>query len=291
MRQNYTRRKKFKRKICSPFAYSRKVDKISCYDNDSLMKLKTLWNNFYPLNKINETSPRRIWSQLQSKMTDVCFSEDCWLKQPFAKNIDKNVKDNFAPDHPKSWNKNPVEWLSNYDILDVMKQYEKLYKCFKFIGPTPIDFDLKKNNSCITEELCKFDLNSYINKKKTKIGIVFNTDAHDKGGEHWISLFINIKKGDIFFFDSAGDKILPEIKKLVDRVICQGKNLNPPIHFTFDENGGFRHQKTTTECGMYSLFFIINMLTDKKDKKQFKTTRIPDEEMISYRKTYFNDPE
>ena len=29
---------------------------------------------------------------------------------------------------------------------------------------------------------------------KTKIGIIFNTDPHDKPGQHWISMFINIKK-------------------------------------------------------------------------------------------------
>jgi hypothetical protein len=28
--------------------------------------------------------------------------------------------------------------------MNVMKQYEKAYKCFDFIGPTPINFDKKK---------------------------------------------------------------------------------------------------------------------------------------------------
>ena len=36
----------------------------------------------------------------------------------------------FAPEAPKSWNKNPNEWLSSTDILKVMKQYEKAYRCF-----------------------------------------------------------------------------------------------------------------------------------------------------------------
>ena len=32
-----------------------------------------------------------------------------------------------------------------------------------------------------------------IKNKKTKIVIIFNTDPHNKPGQHWISMFINIK--------------------------------------------------------------------------------------------------
>ena len=51
---------------------------------------------------------------------------------------------------------------------------------------------------------CKFDLKDYLKEGKNKIGIVFNMDPHYKSGSHWISLFINVKKKVIFFFDSVG---------------------------------------------------------------------------------------
>ena len=65
---------------------------------------------------------------------------------------------------------------------NVMKQYEDAYKCFKFIGPTPIDYDYKEssilgNEKCVTEELCKFILDEMITKKYSKIGIIFNLDT------------------------------------------------------------------------------------------------------------------
>ena len=88
----------------------------------------------------------------------------------------------FAPDQPKEWKKNPDEWLSNYDIMDVLKQYEETFPCFHVIGPTPIDFDSRPkdlDNKCVWEELCNFRLEKYIKEKKRKIGIVFNLDDHN----------------------------------------------------------------------------------------------------------------
>ena len=68
------------------------------------------------------------------------------------------------------------------------------------MGPTPIDFDTKMmGNQCVWAELCNLNLQEQINSGKTKLGIIFNTDKHTGGGVHWLSLFINIKKGEIIF--------------------------------------------------------------------------------------------
>ena len=281
-------RKTVKMARCSPLGGSKK--RRSCFPDESLLKLKNFWNLSYPTNKITSNDANGIWKQLHQKMSNTCDSENCWLEQPFIRDkIDTEMKQLFSPKHPGSWKKNPTEWLTNLDISNVLKQYEKKYKCFRFLGPFSIDFDAKNGMSCVADEMCKFNLSHYVKNKKHKIGFVFNTDPHYKDGEHWISLFINIKNAEIFFFDSAGDKIRPQIKEFVDRVTSQGKKITPQIHFNFDENAPFTHQRSTTECGMYSLYFIINMLCDKTDKKKLKTRRIPDSEMIKHRKIYFNE--
>lgn len=272
--------------MCGPKSRS----KDTCYSDSSLMKMRSFWNSSYPTNQIRATNAKEIWRQLYKKMNKTCTKENCWLEQPFMRNkIDDDMRESFAPKHPSSWNKNPTEWLSNVDISNVLTQFEKNYKCFKFMGPYPIDFNSKKGDTCIEEEMCKFHIKDWIDKKKTKIGIVFNTDTHDKGGEHWISLFINTNTEEIFFFDSAGDKIKPEIQKFVNSVIEDGKTLTPPKNFSFDQNAPFTHQRTTTECGMYSLYFIINMLKDNTNKQMLKTKRVPDSHMIHNRKIYFNE--
>lgn len=272
---------------CGP-GYTKKNK--TCYPDKSLLKMKEFWNLSYPNNKITANNVDGIWKQFHRKMKNTCDKENCWLEQPFMRGkIDNEMSEIFAPKQPASWKKKPNEWLTNVDITNVLKQYEKKYKCFCFLGPFPIDFDAKLGVSCVANEMCKFDLTYYINKKKHKIGFVFNTDPHDKDGEHWISLFINIKNSEIFFFDSAGDKIKPQIRTFVDRVIAQGKQVTPQINFIFDENAPFTHQRSSTECGMYSLYFLINMLQDKTDKNKLKTMRVPDSEMLEYRSIYFND--
>ena len=276
---------------CSP-KDKKELNDFSCYKNGDLHKLRNLWNSRHPDHLIQTNTPSEIHHKLSLFMKDSCNKESCWLKQNFVQGSDlkKEMVNSFAPVSPKEWKKNPNEWLSSIDINKVMKQYEKAYKCFDFIGPSPIDFDTRKiYGECVWEELCHFNLKKEIDQGKYKIGIVFNTDPHYKSGSHWISLFINVKKAQIFFFDSAGNKAPPEILVLVNRIIKQGKELKKPIHFKFDENYPVEHQYGNTECGVYSLFFIIHMLVDKLSAQYLKTHRISDKAVEKYRKVFFND--
>ena len=277
---------------CSP--KDENVDKInpfSCYTDKSLLELRDLWNIRHPDRKINSNDPKIIWELLSEYMKSICNKESCWLKQNFvASNKITGFINEFAPLSPSTWKKNPNEWLSSVDIISVMKQYEKAYKCFEFFGPSPIDFDNKTlHNTCVWDEICKLSLEDQLKRGKTKLGFIFNTDPHYKSGQHWISLFVNIKKGKIFFFDSAGSRIPPEIKKLVDKIIQQGNQLNNKIKMVFDQNYPVEHQYGNTECGVYSIYFIVHMLEDKVTGYYLKKHILKDGYMQKFRKLYFND--
>jgi hypothetical protein len=281
---------KLKKVNCSP-KDKKEINDFSCYTDKSLFKLRNLWNARHPDSKITTNNSKEIHSKLTDYLSGVCNKESCWLKQKseFGK-ISSDMADSFAPESPAEWKKNPNEWLSSVDIIKVMKQYEKAYKCFDFIGPSPIDFDTKKlYGECVWDEICNFSLENQIKNGKTKIGFVFNTDPHDKPGQHWISMFINIKKKQIFFFDSTGDKPTKEINALVKRITEQGANLKEKIIFKYDSNEGVEHQYGNTECGIYSLFFIVHMLEDKVTDHYLKTHILKDEYMQNFRKIYFND--
>ena len=281
---------KLKKLKCSPKpSYSK--NKFTCYTNNALFKLKDLWNAKHPDLKINSNIPSEIHSKLREYLGNVCNTESCWIKQKkhFGNNVYNDLIRSFAPKMPEEWKKNPNEWLSSVEIMDVMKQYERAYKCFKFIGPSPIDFDTKlKDNTCVRDELCNLSIKKQIKNGKTKIGIIFNTDTHDGEGEHWISLFINIKTKTIFFFDSAGDKPPPEVDVLVNRIKDQGIKLTPKINFKYDSNEGIEHQYGDSECGVYSLYFIIHLLEDKFTTNYLKTHILKDKYMEKFRKIYFN---
>jgi hypothetical protein len=288
--KNKNKKETFKKLNCSP-TNEHSINNFTCYDNDDLLELKKNWNARHPDKPMNTNNPKEIWNQLKNYYSTICNKESCWVRQ-IIKNpkLKKDLLNSFAPKSPDKWKKNPNEWLSSLDIIQVMNQYEKKYKNFDFIGPSPIDYDTHVlNDECVWEELCHFNLLNHLKKGHNKIGVIFNTDPHNKGGEHWISLFIDIKKKIIFFFDSVGDPIPEQIKKFVDNVIEQGKKLKSPINFNFDQNHPVEHQKGSTECGMYSLYFIIHMLENKITSNYLKTHKLDDKYVEKFRKIYFNE--
>ena len=263
---------------------------FSCYSSKSLEKLKTLWNKRHPDQKIVDTDPRAIWNNLKNNMNRVCHQEACWLRQSFASSdIDKEMLHyTFAPQAPKEWKKNIHEWLSSVDIANSLKQYENAVPSFLFIGPSPVDFDkVLEDGECVWDELCNFDIMKHVKNGKPKIGVVFNTDPHDKPGEHWVSMFIDVRAKVIFFFDSTGDRPQNRIRALMKRVREQGEANG--IHFKEYIND-INHQKNDSECGVFAIFMIIHMLLGKITVHDFldKKKKLTDKYMQRFRRKFFN---
>lgn len=293
--------RKYKKLVCNPNVHGRTIKKNSCFTSEVLYNLRDSYNLHHPTDKIMQKDKKSIWNSFQKKMP-TCSREDCWFSTIQDQHIRRKLfQMTFAPKQPTEWKKSPSSWLSNNDILNVLKQYEKAYANFRFIGPTPIDFDSKPVDSdsvCVWKDLCTFQLSNFVDKDIRKIGIVFNLDRHDQPGSHWTSLFIDLDDKIIFYMDSVGDTIPAEINKLVQRITRQGLELFTPIQFVYYENHPFAHQYGNNECGMYSLYFIITMLLNKTDRRKFKTLkskvnyfkkhRISDKYVFSYRKKYFN---
>ena len=74
----------------------------------------------------------------------------------------------------------------------------------------------------------------------------------------------------------------------MDDVIKQGRELKKPINFIFDENHPVEHQYGNTECGIYSIFFVIHMLEDKITGHYLKTHMLKDEYMEQFRNVFYN---
>ena len=72
--------------------------------------------------------------------------------------------------------------------------YVNKNKDFIFLGAVPIDFD-----SLDELGIKDLDLDDLVKKGKSKIGIVFNLDEHWKDGSHWVALYTDLKKNQIYF--------------------------------------------------------------------------------------------
>lgn len=278
--------KTFKKLKCAPkqtLKVDSKLKKKSCLTNDFLVNLRDKYNSTKK-NKIKTNDGKEIWKKLKKSYKN-CKNELCWIKKLDIKGIMQN--DIFRPLSPNSWSDNPYTWLSSKDIEDVMFQYEKSYRNFKFIGPSPIDYDEKRLfDNCVWEELCKFDLKKLYNMDKKKIGIIFNLDPHYKSGSHWVAVFIDLEKNYIMYFDSNGDKVKNRIKKFIDNVIKQATMIG--LNLKFYSNYKFVHQMKDGQCGLYSLYVIIKLLREELTPKELKKTRISDKVMENYREIYYN---
>ena len=122
-----------------------------------------------------------------------------------------------------------------------------------------------------------------MDKGINKIGIVFNLDPHYKSGSHWVCLFVNCKKQFVYYFDSYGDRAPTQIRKFARNVQNQSEKLGKRYKYIQNKK---RHQFEESECGMYCLYIIIQLLMDK-NVLEFKKS-IPDKKMENLRKKYFN---
>lgn len=294
--------RKVKKEACSPYAKKKNSIKDSCFTDGNLVDLKNTYNLKHPNSQIKSNHPVQIWKQLAAKTKKQyeCDKESCWVNHLTDSTNKTKLKTLlFAPPQPEEWKKNPITWLSNYDILHVLRQYEKSYPQFYFIGPSPIDYNHKDDvGVCVCPNLCTFDLQKQYDAGKRKIGVIFNLDPHNKGGSHWVSLFIDLEDHFVFYFDSTSDPIPKLIKGFASTVLEQGKQMTPTVNLAFHQNNKIEHQMQNTECGMYSLFFIITLLIREKDGKQLDRNdifklfkggkRIKDKEMVKLRGVFFN---
>jgi hypothetical protein len=263
----------------------------SCYTLTSIIIIAEAYNKDNPTTKIildkkEETLhpgkyKKYLVKQLEEKLNDVCSNQQCWLTQRFMKNVNHETKEEiekytFRPTGPGG----KFEWLNTMNIDDVMEQYEKKYDDFFYMGTVPIDFDdLKVLN------IKEFDYKELISNNKHKIGMIMNLDEHWKSGSHWVSLYADLKKGQIYYFDSYGIRPEKRIRKYMSRLynLCVNDlNIkNPDIDYN-----KIRHQYKGSECGVYSINFILRMLRGKTFK-EICESRIPDEKINKCRNKYF----
>lgn len=252
---------------CSPAALKNQVVSGSCFTKDAINIITDAHNKHNPSKQIsNRLSAQKKWMELRNNMSRIpkCEQETCWLKNVPLKDRDRNMlkAQLFVPPRPEEWSKDPNTWLTNFDIEKVLNQYEKAYPEFHFMGPSPIDYDTKVGKDCVCNRLCNFSLEDQRNKGKKKFGIVFNLDPHTKGGSHWVAMFIDLEDKFVFYFNSTGERIQPQIHKFKNNILRQGNPLVGKMKYYVNT---YEHQRSDTECGMYCLYFIITCLLREQD--------------------------
>jgi len=268
----------------------------SCFTLKSLKKIAESYNIKNPMNKIQITENKEeLVKELESRMKNTCSDQTCWLRTDFVKamNDEEIENDTFRPEGPS----NKKEWLSTTDINKVVSQYQEKFKDFLFLGAVPADF-------LELEVLGIKDLDFHeLNKEgKNKIGMVINLDESWKSGSHWVALYANLDKNQIYYFDSFGKKPYKRTKKFINKIFTyMYKNKykkNPRINDIIKGGASIKdfdvkynskqHQFNNTECGVYSMNFIIRLVRGETfDEITNNITK--DAEMNKCRDSYFRN--
>lgn len=251
----------------------------------------------------NKCLPQKVYSEISKRLniranSDKLFSsvgcqseeEHCLLdKAPMNEGLKKELRKQYLrPRRPKAWDGDPDMWLDNYNIMGVMKQYQEAYPWFKFLGVFPIDFSApdpyKHTNTpkCLYQETCEINLKNEYEKGIRGIGMIFNLDPHFKGGSHWVGLYINIKnikKPFIGYYDSYGYKVPPLIARLM-------RSFKLQINTCQMGYNARKFQYGNSECGMFSMYFIICMICGISFKNFCKDS-VSDNFMLQLRKVLF----
>lgn len=267
--------------------------KVKYYDKvekeDSLINVMNL-NKINKLKNKNEIEYKKFIVDILNQVMDNIKMEKTsgkgyknmkkqynWLLIPLFKNLRNKYTRNdfFRPKGPKIGH----QWLSNYDIIDIMNQYEKVYKDYKFLGAVPRDFDnFEKWN------FSNKDYNNFYEdgNKKNRFGIIFNLDLSNQSGSHWTALFFDMNKKQIYYQDSVGKPPKNEFVKLMNSIEKQmGDNVEKIISKT-------KHQKGGSECGVYSTSFILRLLNGE-NINDIMDNIVDDDTINKCRNYYFND--
>ena len=306
---------KYQDKKCAP---SKKYLNGSCFSLDILKKIANNYNNKNS-NKINLNSSKlELVKELETRLNDKCSDQVCWLRLDIVKELEnEDVENNtFRPKGPRK----KYEWLNTTHINEVIKQYHNIHNNFLFLGAVPLDFE---QLPILGISDLKFE--ELVDQGKTKIGLVINLDEHWKDGSHWVALYTDLEKNQIYYFDSLGKKPLKKTRKFINRITkylySKKYNKNLPINDVVEKfknlnklkedkleniinsneyiknliGGGFdirynniQHQFKNSECGVYSMNFIIRLVSGESFDNIINNIT-NDDLMNENRKIYFRN--
>lgn len=273
---------------CAP---SKNFENGSCIPLNLLIAMAEAYNEDNPENKIKlwptmETLraskyKKYLLSQFKNRIKH-CTNQKCWTKEGFIKKLNEKAKEElknntFAPSGPEG----KFEWLNTSNIEEVVKQREAVYPDFKFLGAVPMDFE-----DIEAFGIKDIDFKKLMNQGKNRFGLVINTDNHDQPGQHWISLFFDLRKGQVYFSDSYGieppKRVLEFMRKIAKFMRNDLGIKKPDVNYN-----KLQHQKGDSECGVYSINWILRLL--RGDSFEELTTKRLDDDLVNQcREHYFS---
>ena len=275
----------------------RKHGEISvCSSPDVIKKmadfLKTLGEDVV---EVVQPDDINVQVQIVDKMKEKtgCESESCAVQNEKFKQfaspyiVSKNLDENFKSPGPS----HSTEWLSNFNIDDVLGEIREAYADQKFwnIPFQMRDFKKMANHSrSKNSNLETFDLAEKYKEGWRCFGVVINTDYSTGNGIHWFCLFICFRHNNITieYFNSSGNAPLAEISAWMKKTKMVLEKEFPGRKVIEVIASQEEHQTDDHSCGVYSLYYIISRVANIP-YLYFQKNIVKDETMHKFRKFIF----
>lgn len=264
----------------------------TCFTVDELVAMSLAWNKTRlgkdkPINMNIKSLPsvslddeisirRYLWNELRNRFEPFCGNdESCWLDSVDLGRTLRRISPqmykiiNYFTLKPKA-TKGKNDWLSTNEIDYVLNQYQEAFPRFKYIGCFPSDYYIISPGKFPKEILNTYD----------SAAIIFNLDESHQSGSHWVAVYFENGEDGILtveYFDPTGDPPNKNIQKFLDN-----EYFDDAVYLEND----YPHQKGNNECGMYSIYYILERLSGKTFK-DFNTSRITDNDMNKFRSFLF----
>jgi hypothetical protein len=268
----------------------------SCFTAEEMRAMAEAWNNLHgerlPLNRRFSfggtqkngdliDSPTQLdkvslWNELTKRLKPFCGTRGdvCWIEQQpildIIRRTNRKLYEALTHEALKPQGKRKkYEWLNTLDIEAVMKQYEAIYPQFKFIGCFASDHFTLNPEDFPAETI----------RTSPVSAIIFNVDASSQSGSHWVAVVFVNEGGRLYleYFDSTGDPPNKRIKTFLR---------NPYFHDAIYLQNATQHQKKDSECGVYSMYYILQRL-EGKTMDDINKKIITDAQMNDYRADLF----
>lgn len=197
---------------------SQPIIPYQCITRTALERIVENYNQLFPEDTIDskQLNADELYLKVQQVMKEKfgCEEEVCWVQ---SVGNDMGTKQSLLqllpPIMPQSFRDNSKLWWNNRQIDEVMRRYT--YSApFYWCGAVPLDFKQQRMiDVCLTREACAVDIRKVVDAGCCLIGVVFNLDPSDLPGSHWVCAAVDLRKGDICFFDSYGYKPLTFIQE------------------------------------------------------------------------------
>lgn len=181
--------------------------------------------------------------------------------------------------------------LDNFNIDETLRKWslhsEKLFKGNKFYHIPFQMIDFKRMGT----ELATLDIPALMKQGYKSFGVILNTDVSTGGGKHWFALYGDLdhagtEKDPIVleYFNSSGNSPMREVSEWLDDTEVELRKLG--IEAVKHRSATRRLQQSQTECGVWSLMYLLSRLKGRSPDWFYKT-KANDKDMIDVRKYLF----